>query len=183
MNKLSILFLMLFIVPILSIANDSTPQLSMIGEKDYQQVFDCEKGFYFVKELNANSKYGFKGSDILYKGTKGTWLFNIKEDLNKCPNNQFKNVELSFDIIADDHNTDISNYKYDLIINEVKISPRKTLRHGEFKNGRFNNWFGYRLNIAHSTKGIYSITIKNTSQDVEENDWIAVDRIQLKFDQ
>lgn len=136
------------------------------------------------KELSGYPNYGNPSgsADILYTGTQGTWTFNLPTLLALVLNSA-RRVELVIRGALDDHyNVPENRYSMTVTFNGTRQNfTQLPFVHGRPSGQRFTNWNELTLNISPRSAGINNrVTIRNTS-NAGDNDWIAIDWIELRF--
>ncbi|MGI6685924.1 MAG: hypothetical protein ACOX47_10755 [Bacillota bacterium] len=136
------------------------------------------------KELTGYPNYGNPSgnADILYTGTQGTWNFNLPPLMALVLNNA-RRVELVIRGALDDH-YNVPENRYSMTVNfnnNRQNFNQLPFVHGRPSGQRFNNWNELTVNIPPRAGGINNrVTIRNTS-NAGENDWIAIDWMELRF--
>ncbi|MGI6630998.1 MAG: hypothetical protein ACOX4H_10935 [Bacillota bacterium] len=136
------------------------------------------------KELTGYPNYGNPSgnADILYTRTQGIWTFNLPPLLALVLNNA-RRVELVIRGILDDH-YNVPENRYSMTVdfnNNRQNFTQLPFVHGRPSGQRFTNWNELTVNIPPRAGRVNNrITIRNTS-NAGENDWIAIDWMELRF--
>lgn len=132
------------------------------------------------KELTAYPNYGnpSRNADILYKGNRGSWTFQLPAFLLVPGNLRAQAVIRS---VLDDHSSvPVNRYSARITINgNVVHDGRLNLEHGTPAGGIFTNWRDLNFNIP-NLRRTNRITIENTSTG-DANDWIAFDWMEIRL--
>jgi hypothetical protein len=130
------------------------------------------------KNLSGYPSYGAGeggNADILYTNQTAAWTFTVPDDV------VFTSAEVALSLVLDDHSSvDAVSYAYAVWIGSGnRFAGPANLPHGAPYGAQLTNWVErtYRADCSAST---YTITLKNLSAAVE-NDWIAVDWIELRL--
>lgn len=136
------------------------------------------------KELSGYPNYGNPSgnADILYTATQGSWNFNIPPLMALVLNNAQK-VELVIRGALDDH-YNVQENRYDLTVTfngNWQSFKKLPFEHGRPSGQKFTNWNRLTLEFPPQAARILNrVTIRNTS-NTGDNDWIALDWIELRF--
>ncbi len=136
------------------------------------------------KELSGYPNYGNPSgsADILYTGTQGTWNFNLPPLMALFLNNA-RRVELVISGVLDDHyNVAENRYSMTVTFNGDRQNFNKLpFVHGRPSGQKFTNWNELTINYSSRSARLNNrVTIRNTS-NAGDNDWIAIDWIELRF--
>lgn len=133
------------------------------------------------KELTAYQNYGNPSgnADILYKGNRGEWTFEIPQFFF-VPG--LLNAQLYIQAVLDDKTppTPRGQYSATISINDRVVHRGSLpLEHGRPFGQRFTNWSTLRFDVP-NLRRVNRVTITNTSTGAE-NDWIGLDWMELRL--
>jgi len=133
------------------------------------------------KELTGYQNYGNpSGSiDILYKGNRGEWTFDIPQFFF-IPG--LLNAQLYISAVLDDKTppTPVRQYSATISINDRVIHRGSLpLEHGRPYGQRFTNWSTLKFDVP-NLRRVNRVTITNTSTGAE-NDWIGLDWMEMRL--
>jgi hypothetical protein len=133
------------------------------------------------KEQTAYPNYGNPSgnADILYRGDRGVWTFQIPNYLFQQGNWR---GELVIRTVLDDHyNTPANRYSARITVNNDTVhTGRVPAEHGTPSGGRFTNWRELTFRVPDLRRN-NRVVIVNTSENIASDDWIAFDWMELRL--
>lgn len=137
------------------------------------------------KELSGYPNYGNPSgnADILYTGNQGVWTFPLGAFLSPAFN-RFRRIELVVRGALDDHyNVNENRYSMTVNVNGFRQNYNPTpFVHGRPAGQRFDNWKELVINIPRNNVTRNNrVTIRNTSSNLGESDFIAFDWMEMRF--
>lgn len=136
------------------------------------------------KELSAFPNYGLSGSDVLYSGDSGEWIF----DLTGITLGDYDTATVTASLVLDDHYTrPTSNYSLQITLAGDIVFNGPTdiihLVHGAPYGNLFQNWTSTPFDALQLVDP-FIVSMTNTSPTggpTYTTDWIAIDYLELKL--